>query len=416
MMRIFRARVINFLDANNFEDYPNGFLAIDNNGQIFNYGKWHKKIQYAYRNAKVLDYNKFIILPGFIDVHLHLPQLHLRGRYGDELLNWLNNYVIKSEIKVSTIKKIKKDIKSFYQEMLKNGTTTGLIFSSSSFTYTDWAFRIAYDCGIRAIIGKAMMDNKFSHLPVESTQKSLNESIKLFEKWNGIDKRLYYAFSPRFAPATTESLLRAIAKFCRDNNTYIHTHLAENLQELQLTRRLFPQYHSYTELYYQTGILGPKTIVAHAIHLKDSEYKLLSQTQTKVAHCPSSNFFLHSGRANTAKMEKYNITIGLGSDVGAGPSFSMFSVMRDAYYVRRISPHKAFYYATLGGAKVLSWDNRIGNFAQGKEGDFIVVNYPTDCNKKTKTEELLSQLIFCGDDRLIIETYVQGKRLYYQKF
>ncbi|MEO0092044.1 MAG: guanine deaminase [candidate division WOR-3 bacterium] len=415
MIRVFRGRILNFLDGNNFEDYPDGFLAIDNNGKIINYGKWCERFQHSYSNAKIFNYRKFIILPGFIDVHLHLPQLHLRGRYGEELLNWLNNYIIKSELSESNLYKIKKDIKSFYYEMVKNGTTTGLIFSSSSFKYTDWAFRIAQDFGIRAIIGKSMMDNKLSHFAVESTKKSLTESIELFEKWNGTDGRLYYAFSPRFAPATTEILLKSVAKFCKNNNAYIHTHLAENRKELNLTKKLFPQYNSYTELYYHTGILGPKTIVAHAIHLKDAEYKLLSKTQTKVAHCPSSNFFLHSGRANIAKMEQLNITIGLGSDVGAGPSFSMFSVMRDAYYVRKISPLKAFYYATLGGAKVLSLDNLIGNFAQNKEGDFIIVKYPTNCNKKTKTEELLSQMIFCGDDRLIVETYVRGKRLYYQK-
>lgn len=415
MIKIYRGRIINFLDADNFQDFSDGFLAFDNKGIIIDYGKWSKKIQSSFPKAKIFNYSKFIITPGFIDVHLHLPQLHLRGRYGEELLNWLNNYVLKSESTVSNINATKKDIKSFYREMLRNGTTTGLIFSSSSFNYTDWAFKIAYDYGIRAIIGKAMMDNKFSHFPVESTKKSLNESIRLFRKWNGTDGRLYYAFSPRFAPATTESLLKSIAKFCHANNAFIHTHLAEDRYEIRLTRKIFPQYHSYTDLYYQTGILGPKTIVAHAVHLKDEEYKLLSETQTKVAHCPSSNFFLHSGKANTAKMERLKITMGLGSDVGAGPSFSLFSVMRDAYYVRRMPAHKVFYYATLGSAKVLSWDNHIGNFAQGKEADFIIVRYPRHCNKKTITDELLSQLIFCGDDRLIMETYVRGRCLYRQK-
>jgi guanine deaminase len=240
----------------------------------------------------------------------------------------------------------------------------------------------------------------------------VNQSIELYEKWNGTDNLLYYAFSPRFAPATSEKLLKLVGKFCQNHPAYIHTHLAETKEELKLTKKLFPEYKYYTELYYKTGILSPQTIVAHAIYLKDNEYKLLSKTQTSVAHCPSSNFFLHSGCADTAKMEKNNITIGLGTDVGGGPSFSLFSVMRDAYYVRRMPPVTAFYYATMGGAKALNMDKRIGSFDIGKEADFIVVEYPPGCPQQASTERVMAQLIFRGDDRLIREAYVRGKRIY----
>ena len=298
--------------------------------------------------------------------------------------------------------------------MWRNGTTTGLIFSSTSMSLTNQAFQVAKDIGFRAILGKAMTDNKYSSIKmaIESTEKSIRESIQLYEKWNGQDNLLYYAFSPRFGPATTEKLLKEVGKFCAKHSAYIHTHLAETVDEINLTKKLFPIYRTYTELYHKTGILGPKTIVAHAIHLKESEYKLLAKTHTKVAHCPSSNFFLHSGLANTQKMEDYGIEMGLGSDVGAGPSFSLFTIMRDAYYVRSMPPAKAFYYATLGAAKALGLDDRIGSFAIGKDADFVVVKYPYWCKKDVTRTRLLSQLMFRGDDHLTIETYTRGKRVY----
>jgi guanine deaminase len=280
--------------------------------------------------------------------------------------------------------------------------------------FTDQAFQVAKELGFRAILGKVMTDNKYSSvkMPIESTEKSIRESIQLYEKWNGYDNFLYYAFSPRFGPATTENLLRKVGEFCSKNSAYIHTHLAETIDEINLIKKLFPKYKTYTELYYKTGILGPKTIVAHAIHLIEKEYKLLAKTHTKVAHCPSSNFFLHSGLANTQKMEDCDIEMGLGSDVGAGPAFSLFTIMRDAYYVRSMPPAKAFYYATLGAAKALGLDDRIGSFAVGKDADFVVIKYPYWCSKDVSRTRLLSQLMFRGDDHLTIETYTRGKRGY----
>jgi len=416
VVKIYRARIFSFPDPEFPQDYKDGFLAVSQEGQIIDYGKWDRNKEKHYKKiakqGKILDKRNLAILPGFIDVHLHLPQLFLRGHYGKTLLDWLNKYVIPAESSITHPQKLESNIKTFFYEMLRNGTTTSLIFSSSSKTVTDQAFSIARQLSVRAIIGKAMMDKKSSEMEVDSTEKSLSESIDLYEKWNGVNNLLYYAFSPRFAPATSEKLLRSVGKYCTTHSAYVHTHLAETKEEVKLTRKLFPKYKTYTELYYKTGILSPKTIIAHAIHLQESEYELLSKTQSKVAHCPSSNFFLHSGHANTAKMEKYNITIGLGTDVGGGPSFSLFSVMRDAYYVRHMPPSRAFYYATLGGAKALSLDDRIGSLEIGKEADFIVVDYPHGCPKTASTERVMAQLIFRGDDRLIKETYVRGKRIY----
>ena len=445
VLKIFLGRVLTFPTPDSAHDFPEGFIAVSEQGKIVDCGKWDKeKIKYykkssspvkfidfsnSEENADERSYNRinaerylrksasnkgYIIMPGFIDMHLHLPQFHLRGHYGASLLDWLKTYIIPAENNLTPSQKTKSFIKAFYQEMWRNGTTTAVIFSSNSFNFTDQAFQVAKDVGFRAILGKTMADRKYSSIitAVESTEKSLRESIELFEKWHGVDDLLYYAFSPRFAPAVTEKLLCEVGRFCSKNSAYIHTHLAETTDELNLTRKFFPKYKTYTELYYKTGILGEKTIVAHAIHLKESEYKLLAKTKANVAHCPSSNFFLHSGLANTQKMEDYKIKIGLGSDVGAGPSFSLFTIMRDAYYVRSTPPAKSFYNATLGAAKALGLDNRIGSIATGKDADFVVVKYPYWCNKDVSRTRLLSQLMFRGDDHLTIETYTRGKKVY----
>lgn len=409
---------MNFPDPENALDFPDGFLAVSEQGKIVDFGKWQpakeQELRQSVKEFKIVDFTDYIILPGFIDMHLHLPQFHLRGHYGATLLEWLKKFIIPAENNLTKPEKTEAFIRAFYQEMWRNGTTTACIFSSHAYRFTDLAFKVAKEIGFRAILGKSMSDNRYSTIPmtIEDTEKSLKESIKLYEKWHGVDGILYYAFCPRFAPAVTEKLLKAIGEFCRKNPAYIHTHLAETKDEINLTRKIFPQYKTYTELYYKTGILGPRTIVAHAIHLKESEYKLLAQTKTKVAHCPSSNFFLHSGQANTQKMEDYGIEIGLGSDVGAGPSFSLFTIMRDAYYVRQTPPAKSFYLATLGAAKALGLADRIGSFACGKDADFVVVKYPYWCSKDISRTRLLSQLMFRGDDHLTIETYTRGKKVY----
>lgn len=418
MLTIFRARICNFPNSDKAQDYRNGFIAVSEQGKIVDYGKWdkhkEKKFTQSCQQNNIIDFTDYIIIPAFIDMHLHLPQFHLRGHYGVSLLDWLKEYIIPVENTLTVPEKTESFIKAFFKEMWRSGTTTALIFSSNSMHFTDQAFKVARQIGFRAIIGKVMTDNKFSSIkmPVENTQKTMRESIELYEKWHGCDNLLDYAFSPRFGPATTEKLLCQIGEFAHKNNAYIHTHLAETISEINLIKKFYPKYKSYTEFYYKNNILGPKTIVAHAIHLKESEFNLLAKTHTKVAHCPSSNFFLHSGFANTQKMEDYKIEMGLGSDVGAGPSFSIFTVMRDAYYVRNIPPSKAFYYATLGAAKALGLDNRIGSFARGKDADFVVVKYPYWCNKDVSRTRLLSQLMFRGDDHLTIETYTRGKNVY----
>jgi guanine deaminase len=422
MDRVFIGRVVNFLDENTLEDFAPGFLAVDRSGEILEYGNWNRAAGRRWHAARKIACRRSLIMPGLVDTHLHLPQMHLRGIYGADLLQWLRDYILPAEAQFADTRFARRMAREFFSELLKNGTTTALVYSSVHRAATDIAFQEAARAGIRAIIGKVMMDQNVPAELREPTRQSLRDSLALSERWHGYDRgRLQYAFAPRFAPSCSEQLMRSVGAIARRSNAYVTSHLAETLPELELTRRLFPGYASYTDLYYRMGLLGPRTIMAHCIHLGTAEFHLLARTQTKVAHCPSANLFLHSGNMDVRRIEQERIGFGLGTDVGAGPSFSLFNLLQNMYFLRKVTPAKAFYHATLGGARALSLDREIGSFHPGKQADFILVDYsrltwmPDRQGRSSaflRINELLAQLMFRGDDRLIQASYVRGRCVY----
>jgi guanine deaminase len=413
MIRISIGRVVNFLSEESLEDFPVGFLAVDAAGKLLDYGDWDRAARRRWPLAQIERHDRALILPGFVDTHLHLPQMHLRGIYGADLLQWLKDYILPAEAKFADPRFARRVAREFFSELLKNGTTTAMVYSSVHREATDIAFEEAARSGIRAIIGKVMMDQNVPQELKEKTNQSLRDSIALYEKWQGFDRnRLQYAFAPRFAPSCSERLMSAVGDAARNLKAHVTTHLAETRPELELTRKLFPGYRSYTDLYYRMGLLGPRTVMAHCIHLNAEEFRLLARTGTRVAHCPSANLFLHSGNMDVRRMARERIIVGLGTDVGAGPSFSLFNVLQNMYFLRKVTPGKAFYHATLGGAKALALDREIGSFAPGKEADFVVVDYPVAAPHLPAINEILAQLMFRGDDRAIRACYVRGKAVY----
>jgi guanine deaminase len=411
--KVYLGRVLNPRGPEDFEEFHCGYLAVDAAGRISGYGPWDDEARRRFGEAELVDYGDKLILPGFIDVHLHLPQLDARGRDGAELLQWLERYIYPAESAFADPDVARATAQRLFQELARNGTTCAMIYSSVHFRSTELAFEEAAEFGIRAIIGKVLMDRNAAPELEEDPERAVEESLKLYEKWEGYDRgRLHYAFTPRFAPACSEGLLEQIGQIAQERRAYIQTHLAETEAELRWVGELFPQYKNYTEVYHKLGILGPRTVVGHAIHLGEDEYRLLAETETKVAHCPSANLFLHSGRMRLEKMDEYGIQVGLGSDIGAGPSLSMFDLMRDMYYLNRVSPARSFYQATLGGAHVLSLEEEIGSFAPGKEADFVIVDPSLLIDPGADMWTILSQLVFRGDDRQIVATYVRGQRLY----
>ncbi len=357
--------------------------------------------------GEVVDYSDFVILPGFVDAHVHLPQFHERARISDSLLEWLERYIFPAEMRFSDIEHAETVSREFFSELIKNGTTTAVVYSSPHEEATDVAFRIAASSGMRAIIGQVLMDRNGPEELLTTPEKARVSTRRLAEKWHGYGGRLYYAVTPRFAVSCSMELMKTAGLVASEMGLYVQTHLSEQVEEVETVRRLFPDVPTYTEVYDRAGLLGPRTVLGHAIHLSDGERELLSLRGSSIAHCPSSNFFLHSGVMDLRRHMKFGLTVALGSDVAAGPFISMLDVLRDAYYANFMRPEEAFYMLTMGGAKALGMADRIGNLKEGKYADFVVVEAPKG---PENTIEALSSLMILGGK--MRATYVAGRMLW----
>ncbi len=402
------------MGSGEWQEFSPGFLAVNGDGLVVSCGPWDDAARQRFSQADVVDHSPCLISPGFVDVHLHLPQLDVRGMAGYRLLDWLNRYIYPAEMAFQDTDLARRVSQRLFRELVANGITTAAIYSSLHFEATQIAFEVADDVGYRAIIGKVLMDRNAPDSLLQEPEAAIEESLVLCERWHGHEGRLFYAFTPRFAPACSQKLLGMAAEAAEIQRAYIQTHLSENRAEVELVKSLFPQYPSYTRVYLETGLLGERTVVGHAIHLSEEELGLLRSSGTKVAHCPSSNLFLHSGRMNLPAMEDLGVPVALGSDIGAGPTLCPFEVMRNAYYLNMVPPLRLFFYATAGGARVLGMEDRIGSFSPGQEADFVVINPTPVAPPGLPLEHLLSRLIFRGHQGLIVATYVRGRRLYLQ--
>lgn len=430
-MKLFYGHLVSPLSADHYLDIPQGALLLDDGGRIADVGPRAEVLKrlpgQAYGsggelNIEVEDFGLKLILPGLIDLHLHLPQVSQTGRSGQHLLAWLNRYIFPAEAKFKDVAYARKIARWFFDELAANGTTLAVVFSTIHAEATDAAFEIARDKGSRVIMGKVMMDVNSPDTLTEHTRVSLQESEELCRKWHGTDNgRLLYAFTPRFAVTCSGPLLEGVGKlFAKYPGTYIHTHLSEAREEIQFVSTLFPHSRSYLDVYSGFGMIGKRTIFAHAIHLDDHDIHHIHATDSALAHCPSSNFFLKSGVFQYKKIRDAGCLFGLGSDVAAGPTMSLFNVMKDANYCQAetwIEPPELLYRATLGGAKAAHLDHLIGSLEVGKEADFIIV----DPARKSAvvadilsqpTEEILSSLVFLGDDRVVEATYVRGRPIF----
>lgn len=410
----FRARIINPDDPNSVMDYRDGMLVVNGEGRIESCGPFDPKFE-----GKVVDLTGRLIIPGLVDVHSHIPQLDVRGKHGATLMKWLDRYILPAEQAFADPKVVMDVGTRFFKKLILNGTTTAGLYATVHEDATDRCFEIAFGSGVRCFIGKVMMDRNAPGGLVEETGESLAASERLCAKWHGAaDGRLAYAFTPRFAPTCSFEMMGGASKLAREAGAYIQTHIAETLSENERVRELFPKYKNCTDLYEAVGILGPKSILAHAVYMSDEEYKKLAKTKTKIAHCPTSNLFLKSGRMPVEKVERSGCEYGLGTDVGAGTSMSVFAEMRHADYVQvdsSVSPEKAFWLATTGGARALSMGVDIGSLDEGKFADFAVIDIAgIDPNYRLAdlaADEILSLLMYRGDGNAVEATYVAGSKL-----
>lgn len=402
-----------------YEYYEDGLLVIaDNKIHALDHAK--ELLPTLPEGIPVEHQPDALIIPGLIDTHIHYPQMDMIGSYGERLLDWLNNYTFPEEGKFSD-KTYAKDVADrFLQELLRNGTTTALVFGTVHKESVDAFFETCEKYNLRMICGKVMMDRNAPDFLTDTPESAYEDSKELIETWHN-KGRLHYAITPRFAPTSTSEQLHMAGKLLGEyDDVYMHTHLSENQEECEWVQSLFPDSANYLDVYDQHKLLSERSVFAHGIHLCDGEYQRLHDTGSAISFCPTSNLFLGSGLFNLSKAEEHKVNVGLGTDVGGGTSFSMFKVMDEAYKVTQmrrenLSPIKSLYLSTLGGAKALRLEDKIGNLAVGSEADFVILDTkgtPLLAKRLARSkniEETLFALMTIGDDRAVKATYAAGR-------
>ncbi len=406
-------------DAAAIEHIEDGLLLVED-GRIQQLGNAGELLPTLGDDVGVVDHSGKLILPGFIDCHVHFSQVDIIASYGEQLLDWLNRYAYPAEMKFSDEEHASSVAEFFLDELLRNGTTTAVVFATVFPQSVDAIFAAAQTRGMRLIAGKVLMDE---HCPEElrdDPESGYADSNALIEKWHGQD-RLGYAITPRFALTSSEAQLEAAGKLAAEYpETWVHTHLAENNEEVDTIAAQFPWSRSYLDVYDHFGLLRKRSLFAHCLHLDETDRRLMAEKGGAGAFCPTSNLFLGSGLFDLAAMTDAGVDFGLATDVGGGTSLSLLKTMSEAYKVlhlqgQSLPASRALYLATLGAAKALDLDDCIGNFTEGKEADFIVLDPNASHITARRAEsamtfdELLFSLIFLGDDRNIAETYVMGQ-------
>ncbi|MCK4311529.1 MAG: amidohydrolase family protein, partial [Candidatus Cloacimonetes bacterium] len=279
-MLIIKTNILNPISSDKVEFLPDTFISISN--------KKIASISKTIENQDFTDYSDSVCIPGLIDTHVHLSQYYVRGKHNSNLFDWLDNCTFPEELKSKDPEYARKVAQDFFTALKKAGTTTSVIYTSPFKEACNIAFETAEEMGVRAIIGKTMMDTNSPEYLLEDTETSFLESVELFEKWNKKTELLEYVFSPRFAPVCSSQLMKMIGEFAQKKKAYIQTHLSENQDEIKLVKKLFPKYKNYTEIYEKLGILGPKTLLGHGIHLDNEELEIIKKTKSKIIHCPDS--------------------------------------------------------------------------------------------------------------------------------
>ncbi len=406
----------------NLRYIEDGLMLVEH-GRIKWVGKWEDGKELVPATVRVRHYPGKMIMPGFVDTHIHYPQAEMMGAYGEQLLEWLDNYVFPTEARYADKEYAREMSNFFIKQLLRNGTTTGLVFCTVHPESVDALFESAEKINMRIIAGKVMMDRNAPDYLLDTADISYNQTKELIDKWHKKGRALY-AITPRFAPTSTPEQLEMAGKLKAEYpDTYVHTHLCENKSEIEWVKDLYPERSSYLDVYHHYGLTGSKSVFAHCVHLEDEEWDCLAETNSSIAFCPTSNLYLGSGLFRLQEAWKRNIRVGMGTDVGAGTTFNMMQTLNEAYKVMQLQQYRlpafeAFYLATLGGAKSLSLDHLIGNFEIGKEADFVVID---PCatplqqlrfdNSKSLADELFI-LMTLADDRSIYRTYVDGRLVY----
>ncbi|WP_010490275.1 guanine deaminase [Pseudomonas sp. S9] len=404
-----------------YEYFEDGILLVED-GRVVKVGHAADLLD-KLKGIEIVEYHDALITPGFIDTHIHYPQTGMIASYGEQLLDWLNTYTFPTEQQFADKAHAADVAGIFIKELLRNGTTTALVFGSVHKQSVDAFFEASEALNLRMIAGKVLMDRNAPDYLTDTAESGYADSKELIKRWHG-KGRLHYAVTPRFAPTSTPEQLELAGKLYHEfPDLYMHTHLSENLKEIDWVKALFPERTGYLDVYDHYKLIGARSVFAHGVHLCDDECKRLGETGSAVAFCPTSNLFLGSGLFNLNKLEQHGVRVGLGTDVGAGTSFSQLQSLNEAYKVmqlqgNKLDPFKSLYLATLGSANALYLDDKIGNFASGKDADFIVLDYKATplidyrMQQAKSLEEKLFALTILGDDRAVKETFAAGQSVH----
>ena len=401
------------------EQYLEDGLLVIEEGYVTQCGPARDLIPGLPDNVPVYSHSNALIVPGFIDTHIHYAQVNVIASYGTQLIDWLHNHTFPAESGFRDKQSFLSTAEFFIDELLRNGTTTALVFGTVHPQSVEAFFDVAGTRNLRMICGKVMMDRNAPDDLLDTAQSGYEQSKQLIRRWHG-KGRLGYAVTPRFAVTSTGEQLALAGQLLKENGSvHLHTHLSENQAECRWVRELFPDRADYLDVYEYYGLLGRRSVFAHGVHLSDREWSRLGESESSLSFCPTSNLFIGSGLFNLESADKYGVPVGLGTDVGGGDSFSILRTINEAYKVQQLqqtnlSPLRSLYLATLGGARVLNLEQQIGNFEKGKEADFIVLDYRATpllerklANCRSLTDKLFA-IQMLGDDRAIRETWIMG--------
>ncbi len=363
-----------------------------------------------------------LILPGFIDAHIHYPQTQVIASYGAQLLDWLERYAFAEEERFAEPDHAAAVAAFFLDELARNGTTTAAVYGTVHRPAAEAFFRESHRRNTRMIAGKVLMDRGAPAALCDTAESAYADSKTLIQRWHGKGRQLY-AVTPRFAITSTEAQLEAAGALLKEfPGVYLQTHLSENRQEIETVRRLFPWAESYTAVYERFGLLGPRSLFGHCIHLDEGERLLLSGSGSVAVFCPTSNLFIGSGLFDLAAAHApaHPLRVALATDVGGGTSYSMLRTLAEGYKVLQLQDQNlpalfGFYWLTLGNARALGLDDRIGALEPGLEADIVVLDAratPAMAHRALTLETLEEELFLLmtlGDDRAVTATYIAGE-------
>ena len=428
VLKAFRASIVHLLDDPGHDIHPvpaaveyiaDGILLVEN-GHVAALGTASDMLARLPEDCELLEFPGQLIIPGMIDTHIHYPQTDMIAAYGEQLLQWLETYTFPTERQFSDPLHAREVADFFLDELLRNGTTTACVFGTVHPESVEALFAAAETRNLRMIAGKVMMDRNCPEYLRDTPETGYQQSRELIEKWHGRG-RLSYAVTPRFAPTSSPEQLAKAGQLLREfPDVYLQTHVAENRAEVSWVQELFPEARSYLDVYHQHGLLKPRSVLAHCIYLDEADKQCMAETGAVAAFCPTSNLFIGSGLFDLMDARAHGIRVGMGTDVGGGSSFSLLQTANEAYKVSqlrgdKLSPFQLLYLATLGGAKALYLDDKIGNFTPGKEADFVLLN-PQATPLLTRRlrhcqgiAERLFVLMMLGDDRVVSNTWIMGQ-------